>query len=91
MSLAAEKADLALLIAFASAAFTLGVLVWEIVRHWLEGARVVICFVPGIVTETETLLRRTPGTHSKPGAGIFDQVADRPWIEIAVITVTNYG
>lgn len=48
-------------------------------------------FVPGIVTETGTLLRRTPGTHSKPGAGIFDQVADRPWIEVAVITVTNYG
>lgn len=85
-------AQWAFVIALVSAAVALVGLIWQLTLYRLSGARVAVRLTAGVFSETGNLLRKPSGWTALPPSGIALALGgDRPWVEVSIVSVTNYG
>lgn len=86
-----KRADIALLVAMLSAAFTAGGLVWQLVLYRLSGHRLLVRLVPAVVDSMGTIVRG-PEEGFKPGAPTEITSSLDAWtVDLAEVQVTNVG
>lgn len=79
-------------VAIASAVFSGTALFWSIRLHFLLGPRLVVRLTPGVLTEVGHLIRGPEkGWRGGETRWSVEAVGNRPWMEVALIRVTNFG
>lgn len=81
----------ALVISIASAVVALTGVVWQLALYRLSGARLQVRLRPGALTPVGHLVRGRESGWKVPTPGAESVVGDEPWVDVAIIQVTNIG
>ena len=86
-----RRADIALLVAVLSAAFTAGGLIWQLLLYRLSGHRLLIRLVPVVLDSMNTIVRGPERGFKADAPSEITKTLD-PWtMDLSQVTVTNIG